>query len=442
MKTILKRLSLVMVLVLAFVVPAFADGQQEAAEENHVIEFAGFEGAYGRVFWEDLIADFQAENPDIEVVSFLNPKIGAVMKPRFLSGDTPDVLYLPQWNKELPPKQLAKEGAIKPLNEFLKGKDYTGTKNFADLFAPGIIDTCTINNDKNIYWLPIAYGGLGLWANGGLLKENGWEVPNTWEEFFALGEKAKAKGLALFCYPGVYPSYISHSMYAALANLGGLDVLKDLSTYEEGAYQHPALLKLFKNLQILHDKGYMLDGTFSMNHTQAQTEFLHGKSLFISNGTWLQNEMKDIEPVGFEYVYVLPLVEKTGGQRFFEALSEAIWVPADIEIEKVERFLKYIYTEKNVVRFAKEAGGLMPVANVKELTYDHVDTATQSWLTNVAQDNVNSYQVQFDTIPSTVTKQPEKELHNCMQAIMAGELTPEEAIKILSDLNKEVNAAQ
>ena len=39
-----------------------------------------------------------------------------------------------------------------------------------------------------------------------------------------------------------------------------------------------------------------------MNHTESQTEMMLGKAAFITNGTWMENEMQDApREEGFEF---------------------------------------------------------------------------------------------------------------------------------------------
>ena len=38
------------------------------------------------------------------------------------------------------------------------------------------------------------YSPCGLFYNAGFLKEKGWDVPKTWDEMWALGDKAAAEG--------------------------------------------------------------------------------------------------------------------------------------------------------------------------------------------------------------------------------------------------------
>jgi N-acetylglucosamine transport system substrate-binding protein len=53
---------------------------------------------------------------------------------------------------------------------------------------------------------------------------------------------------------------------------------------------------------MLADNDYIMEGTAALSHTEAQAAWLEGKAAFIPCGTWLENEMKDLIPEGFEMV--------------------------------------------------------------------------------------------------------------------------------------------
>ena len=49
--------------------------------------------------------------------------------------------------------------------------------------------------------------------------------PTTWEEFFALGDAAKADGVALFTFP--QSGYLDATIYSMLAQAGGTEFLSE-----------------------------------------------------------------------------------------------------------------------------------------------------------------------------------------------------------------------
>jgi len=59
------------------------------------------------------------------------------------------------------------------------------------------------------------------------------------------------------------------------------------------------VLELFKRL---YDDGFIMEGTEALSHTESQAAWLQGNAAFIPCGTWLENEMKDVIPEGFQMV--------------------------------------------------------------------------------------------------------------------------------------------
>ena len=69
--------------------------------------------------------------------------------------------------------------------------------------------------------------------------------------------------------------------------------LTKIANYEEGSFNNEGVLKALTHIKEIADKGYLLEGTVGMNHTESQTEMMLGKAAFITNGTWMENEMQD-----------------------------------------------------------------------------------------------------------------------------------------------------
>ena len=61
-----------------------------------------------------------------------------------------------------------------------------------------------------------------------------YDLPTTWDEFFALGDKAKADGIALFTYP--QSGYFDATMYQMLAQAGGIDFYNKAVNYDKDTW--------------------------------------------------------------------------------------------------------------------------------------------------------------------------------------------------------------
>src|SRR5690625_6705011 len=79
------------------------------------------------------------------------------------------------------------------------------------------------------------YSPTGLFYNAALFEEKGWDVPETWDEMFELGEIAAEEDISLFTYPvaGYFDTLLGSMMYAA----GGPNFYNGAMTYEEGIWE-------------------------------------------------------------------------------------------------------------------------------------------------------------------------------------------------------------
>ena len=70
-------------------------------------------------------------------------------------------------------------------------------------------------------------------------------------------------------------------LWPAIANECGEEALTKIANYEEGSFNNEGVLKALTHIKEIADKGYLLEGTVGMNHTESQTEMMLGKAAFI-----------------------------------------------------------------------------------------------------------------------------------------------------------------
>ncbi|MFE9425802.1 ABC transporter substrate-binding protein [Kitasatospora sp. NPDC006697] len=94
----------------------------------------------------------------------------------------PDVVFSSQNNET---SWAVDAGFAAPLDKGLIPADTLGQ------FAKGANDVCTVNG--SVYCLRNDLSQTVLWYNAPLMKQFGYQVPTTWEEYQALGEKVAAE---------------------------------------------------------------------------------------------------------------------------------------------------------------------------------------------------------------------------------------------------------
>lgn len=332
------------------------------------LNVAVFQGGYGREVWDTLAKNFEEQHEGVKVNVTANPKLGDVIRPQIMTGNPPDVIYLSATNDSGILQSLIQDKELAELDDVF-------TDEMKARFVPGVLDAATIApyGDGKIYAAPLFYSTMGLFYNKTLFEENGFEVPKTWDDFFALGDKAKEKGIALFTYAASNaPSYNEIVVNPAIASAGGTQLLEDCFGYKEGAWSSEAVKKVLDIYKRMADGGYLLDGTLAMNHTQSQEQFLQNKALFIPNGNWLENEMKETPRAdGFEFGFTgIPVFDEADTPCVWSNIEE-IYIPAKAkEIDLAKEFLKFLYTDDSIKLLAQNAGSIPPINGAADLAKD------------------------------------------------------------------------
>ncbi|MDZ4992280.1 carbohydrate ABC transporter substrate-binding protein [Clostridium perfringens] len=353
--------------------------QSDGSGEKKVLEIAVFEGGFGKDYWEACIDAFEAANPDVEVKMEANPKIGDIIRPKLSSENTPDFIYLSSNDPSGIANALVKDKALVDLTDVFDREDPDNPgQKLKDKILPGFLDTplTTPYGDGKVFLAPLYYNVTGMWYNKALLKEKGWEVPKTWDEFFALGEKAKAEGIALYTYQGQAPGYNEAIVFPMLASAAGEEAVEKIFNYEEGAWKDANVKKALDVFQKMADEDMVLNGTVGMSHTQAQVEFLNGKALFLPCGSWLEGEMKDAIPEGFEFGFMAPPSFKEGDTPYVTTTIEQMYIPAKSDqIDLAKDFLAFQYTDAMVQKNAEIAKAVVPVKGAVEKAKGSLDAS-------------------------------------------------------------------
>lgn len=347
------------------------------AEEETELNIAVFEGGYGRDYWDAVVAAFEEENPGVKVNVEANPKIGDIIRPNILSGNVPDFVYLPSYENSGVTKALIKDNALADISDVMEP--------LKEQILPGFLenDFCQPYGDGKTYLAPIYYSTCGLWYNKNFFETNGLEVPTTWDEFFALGDKEEELGRDLFTYQGIYPSYLESLIFPAIASAAGVDVASACLKYDTEAWQNENVKIVLENIAKIGTDGYMLDGTVAMDHTQAQSQWLLGKAMFHPNGSWVEGEMKDApKEDGFEYGFAAAPTLNVDGDKYVYTQIEEMFIPAAAKnIDLAKKFLAFQYSDKAIQLNAEKAKGVPPVVGAAKYLEDQISPATYESIT-------------------------------------------------------------
>ena len=188
--------------------------------------------------WKEVCEAF-TEETGIAVDLLTDKGLEDMIGPSMQGGDYPDVIHLATGREAGLTEQFIKDSNIAEITDVLSMTVPGESAKVGDKIAGGFTDTSLTNpyGDGKTYLAPMFYSPCGLFYNAGLFAEKGWEVPTTWDEMWALGDKAKAEDIYLFTYPttGYFDAFLWALMYSA----GGPEFFEAATHYEEGIWDTP-----------------------------------------------------------------------------------------------------------------------------------------------------------------------------------------------------------
>ncbi|MBH5337477.1 carbohydrate ABC transporter, N-acetylglucosamine/diacetylchitobiose-binding protein [Streptomyces pactum] len=278
-----------------------------AVNESAGLDVVIFDGGFGDAYAKDAEKEFEKRYPKTagKIKHTATQKIQTTLQPRFNGGTPPDLIDN-SGAEQMDFGTLVGKGQLTDLTPLLDAPSIDDpSKKVRDTLREGVVEMGRFDG-KPVWVLYYAYTVYGIWYSRSLLAKHGWEYPETWDDMLKLCKEAKKKDIAGWTYPGKYPYYLPFSLYPFIGKIGGREVLDSIDNLEPNAWKHPAVKAAFEAYYELYRKGYILEGTPSQSHTEAQTDWTQGKALFIPNGSWVENEAKKTTPDDFQMAVGAP----------------------------------------------------------------------------------------------------------------------------------------
>ena len=320
----------------------------DKGSEETVLKVAAFEGGNGTQIWEDIAKAFEESHDGVKVELEMSPELDKDLTKAIQNGDVPDVVYYNLGQPSGFTETMLKEEAIADISDVFDDE-------LKDKMLDGILDGTDAQpyGDGKIYLAPIFYTPTGFWYNATLVGEGKqYEIPTTWDEFFALGEQAKKDGHALFTFPTT--GYFDATIYAMLAQANELDFYNDALKYDANTWTSDEGKKVLDTVAKLVGKDYTQEDTVSNANADGgfkinQQNVIDGKALFMPNGNWVIGEMAASTPEDYEWGMMgVPKWSEDESQSVY-TFTEQMWVPADApNMDLAKEFVKFMYSDEVV----------------------------------------------------------------------------------------------
>ena len=409
------------------VVGMFAACGNKPTSTEDTIKVAVIETAYGSQMWKDVCAAFEEET-GIKVDLVSDKNLEDVLSASMQGGDYPDVIHLATGRPAGMTEQFIKDKNIADITDVLSMVIPGEDKKVSDKLIGGFTNTTSTNpyGDGKTYLAPMFYSPCGLFYNADLLSDKGWSVPTTWDEMWALGEKAKAEGIALFTYPtaGYYDAFT----FALMNTVGGPEFFNKATNFEKGIWETA------EGKAVLDILVKMASYTHQITPSQANGEnyklnqqlILENKAIFMPNGTWVEGEMADAPRAeGFQWGLTALPAYTAGGDRYSTTFIEQCWIPKQAEnVDAAKKFVAFLYSDKACAAFAK-AGAVQPVPGLSDQLTGNAK-AFYSIYNDGAKAAMGGF-ASFKPVAGGITN-PGEVFFNPIDSLVSGSLTAEKYI--------------
>lgn len=336
-------------------------------EAGASVEGIFFEGGWGRSYIDNAAELFRALHPDNPMTVEGIQQVSEILRPRFIGGNPPDVIDN-SGAFAIPIDSLVADDQLADLAPLMAAPSLdTPGKTFAETLFPGS-QSDGVFDGRQLY-LNITYTVIGIWHSQSLFEENGWEYPRTWDGMLSLCETIKSAGIAPWTYQGKFPYYMVFGpLMQMIRKTGGIEAIKAIDNLEDDAWKSDAVLQALGMLHQLVENKYIMPGTEGLTHTESQAEWLQGNAVFIPCGTWLENEMRQLIPEGFNMVVKpVPGPDESTYDSIIASAGERYIVPANAaNVVGGMEFMRFMLSKANAGFFASEQGGMMPVSGGSE----------------------------------------------------------------------------
>ena len=277
--------------------------------------------------WGEIIADFEAANPDIDVTVNEYDHEGYKSAIRnWLVTSPPDVVFWFAGNRM---KYFVDRKLFEPVSDLWEENNMY--QNFASTRA-----SMSVGGEQ--YGVPATYYQWGIYYNADIFNELGLEEPQTWEEFIEVCETLKANDITPITI-GTKFLWTAAGWFDYLnLRTNGLDFHIDLMDGKI-PYTDERVRKTFANWQQLIDGDYFLKNHASYSWQEAQAPMLNGEAAMYLMGNFLTPSF----PEGSNYdFFQFPQIDPEVGM-FEDAPTDTVHIPARAKNkEDAKRFLAYI----------------------------------------------------------------------------------------------------
>ena len=355
-----KHRKLALGLALAMCAGLFAGtASVKAAEEPVTIKFVHKFPEENRMkFFEEVVADFEAQNPNIkiEMTAYGDEEIKDKTRVLLGSANAPDIYFT--WSGERI-TQYVDTGNTMDITSYLEA-DPEWKESFNQVMLEA-------SNKYGSYWcIPWDYSSKEMVYNKAIFEAAGVEIPTTWTELLDVCAKIKDAGYTPIAMGNQYPWVVCHYLTTLNGKMVPKDVLEKNYTLEDPEFTDPGYAQAMDMVKELYDLGYFNQDANSATWEMSQTMVQEGKAGMIYEEVQnLVNYNNILGEEGWGF-FDLPEVEGAAGEPGYitGGPDEFMVNSASAHPDECIAFLKYLTSDEVQSKMVYELG-FLPVTNVE-----------------------------------------------------------------------------
>ncbi|WP_120493715.1 ABC transporter substrate-binding protein [Microbacterium phyllosphaerae] len=313
--------------------------------------------------FNEIIADFEAENPDIRVVQNQVADSETLIRTLLVKDKAPDVITL---NANGGFGDLAQAGVFYDFSD----------EPVLETINPAVQEILAELGTKQgeVNGLGYVNNANGVIYNQDIFEEQGLEVPETWDEFIAVCDALEAAGITPF-YGTLADSWTGMPSWNALGAYASQDGFFDDMRAEGEDVGADSAVSFEKDFPEVMEQqaqlfSYMQEGYRGRTYDDGNAAFARGESAMLLQGIWALNPVKAINPDINAAIFPYPASDDPDDRLLVSGVDVVVTMAKDTpHREEALRFIEYLFDVGVIEEFAASQN-MIPSVEGAELSDD------------------------------------------------------------------------
>lgn len=306
-----------------------------------------------------IIADFEAENPDIKVVQNQVADADTIIRTLLVKDKAPDVITL---NANGGFGKLAQAGVFYDFSN----------EPVLQTINPAVQEILAqLGNKKGeVNSLGYVNNANGVIYNQEIFQQQGLEVPQTWDEFIAVCDKLKAAGITPFSGT-LADSWTALPSFNALGAYAAQDGFFDKMRAEGENVGPDSEVSFSKDFAGVMDQqkqlfSYMPDGYRGKTYDDGNAAFAKGEVAMLLQGIWALSPIKTINPDIKAGIFPYPATDDPADRKLVSGVDVTVTMGKNTPHKKEAlRFIDYLFRKDVIEKFAASQNMVPSVKGAK-----------------------------------------------------------------------------